>query len=238
MQIGIFVQARMSSRRCPGKVLRTIARKPLLKHLLDSLQHSQLACGITVLTSDQASDDPIAEFCAKQGIHYFRGSLDNVADRFASAVAETNWDAFVRICADSPLLDYRLVDRAIRLYQTSNVDLVTNVAPRSYPAGQSIELIRASTFLNGVKQMTEAEDREHVMPWFYRSLTPDRRINFSAERIASYPKMGVDTEQEFETVSRLISSLALPVWRYPWEDLAALLTQPEETNSNRTEVAA
>ena len=95
---------------------------------------------------DLMDDDKIENFCIEKDIPCFRGPLEDVAKRMLDAAQYYKKDAFVRINGDSPLIDPCIISNAIKIYQNKNYDLVTNVFPRSFPIGQSVEVIRTSTF--------------------------------------------------------------------------------------------
>ncbi|HUE14627.1 MAG TPA: NTP transferase domain-containing protein, partial [Planctomycetaceae bacterium] len=124
-RIGAIVQARMNSRRLPGKSLRPLCGKPMLQYVLENLAQLDELAETIVATSTDPSDDPIAEFCERVGTACFRGPLDNVAERFLQALRTHDLSAFVRISGDSPLLDPRLVARAVALFAESAVDLAS-----------------------------------------------------------------------------------------------------------------
>ena len=159
----------MSSRRLPGKVLRPLAGKPALQYLLERLSHCDEVDRVIVATSGEASDDPVAAFCAAAGALVHRGPLEDVAARFGEVAERFELDAFVRVTADSPLLDQALVDRGAALYREGDFDVVTNVYPRStFPSGQSLEVVRAEAFRRALAGMDDPYEHEHVTPYFYR----------------------------------------------------------------------
>ncbi|MEM1400479.1 MAG: NTP transferase domain-containing protein, partial [Pseudomonadota bacterium] len=125
----VIIQARMTSSRLPGKVLTSVAGRPLLSYLVESMEHCRNAGPIVVASSVEPTDDPIADYCDENGIECFRGPLDDVMARFLLAVEALNANQFVRVCGDSPLLDHRLIDRAISLFWRHKPDLVTNLFP-------------------------------------------------------------------------------------------------------------
>lgn len=175
----------MSSTRCPGKVLRVAGGKPLLGWLLDGLQSRDGGVGeVRVATSADVSDDPIAEYCTERGTAFFRGPLENVALRLLKA--SRSHTHFVRLCADSPLVDPDAVNKAISLAGES--DLVSNV-----PAGgNSVEVIRRSSLQEAYPHMS-TEEREHVTLYFYR-----HEDEFDIKRFKSEPSILVDTESDWE----------------------------------------
>src|ERR1044071_4155673 len=132
MNTGIIVQARMTSRRLPGKVLHVVAGKPLMQYLLERIRAHFNSEKIVVATSSDPSDKPVSEFCAGFGVDCYRGPLDNVADRFKEVVDAYSFDNFVRVSGDSPLLDARLIERGLNTFREGDFDLVTNVLPRTF----------------------------------------------------------------------------------------------------------
>lgn len=226
MRIGAIVQARMTSTRLPGKVLRRVRDRPLLQYLLERLQRCDRLDGVTVATSVDPSDDPIETFCVEFGVSCYRGSLDDVARRCADAAGSRGWDAFVRLCADSPLLDPALVDRAIAEYRSREVDLVTNIFPRSYPHGQSVEVVRTSEFTRVVELMTSADDRQHVTRYYYRHAERYRIYNVRSEVNYGDLVLAVDTPGDLQRFETLVAGFERPHWEYGLSELVRLCPQP------------
>ena len=113
MKFYCFIQARYSSKRLRGKVLKKIGRLTLLEILIRRLKKSKKISKIVVLTSSTNSDQKIVSFCKKKKIHFFCGSLNNVFLRFKSAIKKYKPEKVIRISADSPLMDWRLIDKMI-----------------------------------------------------------------------------------------------------------------------------
>ena len=111
MTVIAIIQARMSSTRLPGKVLLPLANKPVLAHVVDRLSYSRLIEKIVVATSIDSSDDPIADFCYQQNWLCYRGSLEDVLDRYYQTATQFDASAVVRITADCPVIDPVVVDR-------------------------------------------------------------------------------------------------------------------------------
>jgi spore coat polysaccharide biosynthesis protein SpsF len=221
-RIGAIVQARMSSRRLPGKSLRLLGGKPMLQYVLESLTQVDELAGTLVATSTDTSDDPIAELCERFATPCFRGSLDNVAERFLEAARAHSFSAFVRVSGDSPLLDPRLVTRAIDLFGESDADLATNVFPRTYPAGMSVEVIKTEAFERVVPKLSEPDDREHVTSFFYRNAADFQIASFVREVPRRDVHLAVDTPEHFEFVARLVGSMNRPHWDYTVDDILRL----------------
>ncbi len=109
----VFVAARMSSSRLPGKALMQFGDRPLLSHVVDAASSADGAGGVVVLTSREHSDDPIAEWCNYNSVDFFRGNLNDVAGRFLEAANSLGVESFVRVSGDSPMLDPRLISFAV-----------------------------------------------------------------------------------------------------------------------------
>src|SRR5262249_58928814 len=127
------------STRLPDKVLRTVNAKPLVEYVLERLERASSIDVVVVATSNDASDDALASFCEAARVDCHRGSLNDVGGRILDAARSRDADVFVRISADSPLLDQALVDRAVALLEETGCDLATNVYPtRTFPHDQSV----------------------------------------------------------------------------------------------------
>ncbi len=214
-----IVQARMGSSRLPGKVLREVSGKPILQYLLESLQRAKRLAGVVVATSTSTGDMPIVELCERLGVDVFRGDQADVAGRFLDIIEARSVEAFVRICGDSPLLDPRLIDCAIGRFGKGDCDMVTNLRPRSYPRGQSVEVIKSQVFRDAYRTMRHREHFEHVTRWFYENEDQVKIVNFSAERDWSNIHLAVDTAEDLRTIARIVMKLKRPHWQYELREI-------------------
>ncbi|MFA5087935.1 MAG: NTP transferase domain-containing protein [Candidatus Omnitrophota bacterium] len=223
LNIPVFIQARMSSQRLPGKMLIEVQDKPLLSYVVDRLRFSQRAKQIVVITSCDSSDDPLAQWCLKNGVDVFRGDLQDVYGRFAAAARHYGADAFVRISGDSPLIDPEIVDEAIGIFEQGEGDLVTNVFPRSFPKGESVEVIRSKTFLEYDPRITASDEREHVTLFFYRNPQSVRikNISNSAGDYAAH-NLCVDTPDDLARFQKIVGLMDKPLTEYGWQNCLAL----------------
>jgi spore coat polysaccharide biosynthesis protein SpsF (cytidylyltransferase family) len=228
MRIAAIVQARMSSRRLPGKVLTEVAGKPLLHYLHERLIHCRDIDGIIVSTSTDPSDDPVALFCMRHDIPFFRGSLNHVAQRFQETVEAFGLDAFVRVNGDSPLLDPHLIDHAVTLFRAGEADLVTNVFPRTFPPGQSVEVVRGSVFREICPRLDDPQDQEHVTRFFY--LHPDdfKIVNFRAAEAYAPMHLAVDTPSDLERFRSMVQHMTKPHHLYTLDELSDLYAAVED----------
>ncbi len=217
--IGAIIQARMSSQRFPGKVLHEIEGKPILEYLLERLEHSSCLDRVVVATSTDNSDTPIVDYCEKLGVACSRGPLSNVSSRFNSVLETCQFDCFVRVSGDSPLLDPQLIDKAVNIFVNRDLDMVTNVQTRTYPKGQSVEILRADTFRNAYKLMHEDEDFEHVTRFFYKHPEAYQIYNFVSIKDLSSIQLSVDTQEDMKTFESIVSRMSGPHWEYHLQDV-------------------
>ncbi|WP_440923673.1 cytidylyltransferase domain-containing protein, partial [Candidatus Pelagibacter sp.] len=165
----IFVQARMSSKRLPGKVLLKLGNKTVLGHIVDRIKKIKNKKKIIILTSNNKSDDKIIKFCKKKKINFFRGDLNNVYKRYIQAIRKFNNEMFVRINGDSPLIKPSIVDKAKNIYKKNKFDIITNCMIRTFPKGQSVEIINSKIFLESYKFLRKKEHKEHIFLYFYKN---------------------------------------------------------------------
>jgi spore coat polysaccharide biosynthesis protein SpsF (cytidylyltransferase family) len=222
LKIGAIVQARMSSQRLPGKVLQEVKGKPILQYIIERLEHCCTIKEFVIATSRERSDNQIEEFCSKKHVPCYRGSLNDVAGRFKEILEKERWDAFVRVNGDSPLIDQHLIDNGVNLFIDGNFDLVTNVFPRTYPSGQSIEIVRANTFKEIYSQMNDSDDFEHVTNFFYRNPKEFKIINFTSLTDYSSVHLSVDTLQDMQVFSGIIKRMTRPHWDYHVEEVLVM----------------
>jgi spore coat polysaccharide biosynthesis protein SpsF len=185
----------MNSRRLPGKPLRDIAGKPLLQWVIESLEHVEGGAGVVVATSTDSRDDALADWCAARGCACYRGSLDDVAGRVLEAARARGAEAFVRVSGDSPLIDPVLVTQAIGMFRRGDVDLVTNVQQRTFPKGNSVEVVRISALESQLTRFGTQDDREHVTSVLYRHPEQVRIVNFASDAPAGQIQLSVDTRR-------------------------------------------
>ncbi len=198
----IFVQARMTSSRYPGKVLAPLKGTPLIGHLMTRICEVRPVEDIIVLTSVEISDDPLVEYLNYLGVQTFRGPLDNVFRRFQLCLKEFECQWFFRISADSPLFEPDLINRMTPFSERSKFDLVTNVFPRSFPKGHSLEMLKSSVFEGIDSSLLTIDQKEHVTKIYY-----DNPCQYSIKNISSGNKdmaeinLCVDTLQDLNRLS-------------------------------------
>jgi spore coat polysaccharide biosynthesis protein SpsF len=208
----ILIQARMSSNRLPGKVLKSLCSKPLIKHITDNLRQNLPESEIIIITSRKRSDDVISNFAQSEKVKCYRGSLENVYERFCGAIKLHSIPHFVRICADSPLLDIGLVQTSIEEFKSQDVDLVTNIFPRSFPKGQSVEVIRSTTFASETYRQLENFSAEHVTQAFYHNSQRYKIVNLLNSIDQSKETLAIDTFEDMLNTEDYLTRNSYPTY--------------------------
>ncbi|MEP5611379.1 MAG: hypothetical protein ABJP45_03985 [Cyclobacteriaceae bacterium] len=225
MKIGIIVLCRFNSSRLPGKILKEIEGKYVLTYILERLENSDYSEGVVVATSTSASDDPIAEYCQKNSINLFRGSLENVSDRFAQCAKQNDFEYAVRVNGDNLFTDARLVDQGVEIAVDGQYDFVSNVNNRTYPTGMSVEVVKTSFYLNLLDSFDSPTYREHVTSWLYEH--PDSGLYkyfYNESMVAAHGlKLALDCEEDLNFVSLLLRNMDKPHTEYSWQEIVKLV---------------
>jgi spore coat polysaccharide biosynthesis protein SpsF len=203
-----FVQARYSSKRLRGKVLKKFGKSTLLEIIVKRLKKSKKINKIVVLTSNSKEDKKIINLCKKNKIDYFSGSLNNVFLRFKLAIKKYTPKKVIRICADSPLIDWRLIDKMINLSKNFvTYDIISNVKIRTFPKGQSVEILKSEIF-NISNNLLNADQREHVTKFFYDK-KKYKIYNYKSEKMYNKYNLCVDNYNDYLLISKLINKKSI-----------------------------
>ncbi|HEY2990934.1 MAG TPA: NTP transferase domain-containing protein [Candidatus Binatia bacterium] len=210
--VRVFVQARMGSKRFPGKVLAPFQGKPIIGHVIAAAARALPYDRIVVATSGEPADDPLACYVRKLGVAVYRGALDNVVARLQACLQDHPCDWFFRLCADSPLLDSGLIEALARYSDRRDVDLVTNVFPRTFPKGQSVEMVKAETFAAIDAHRLTEQQKEHATQIYYYHPERFKIVNV----VSSEPKLAeatyvVETVEDLKRLEHLHTQFSLPL---------------------------
>jgi spore coat polysaccharide biosynthesis protein SpsF len=230
-----ILQARMSSTRLPGKVLKPILGRPMLGRHIDRLKRSKMIDRLVVATSAEPSDDPIAAFCAAEGIGCHRGPLQDVLARYEGAARDNDpIDHVVRLTGDCPLADPEVIDQVIRTHLAGGYDYSSNTNPPTYPDGLDTEIMTREALRVMAAEASTPHEREHVTPFLYRRPERFRLGKLQNEIDRSQMRWTVDTPDDFLMVDAVYREL-LPVnERFGSADILALLERrPDIAALNR-----
>ena len=206
MILGIL-QARVSSRRLPGKVLKPILGRPMLERLIERLRRSRRMDKVVFSTSSDASDDAIAALCQSLAVECFRGSLDDVLDRFYQAADRHSAGNVVRLTGDCPLADPTVVDRLIELHAAGGYDYTSNTLTRSYPDGLDAEVTQMRCLEAAWREARLPSEREHVTPFIYRHPERFHLGNLAQPTDLSHLRWVVDEPADFAFIAAIYGAL-------------------------------
>lgn len=201
-----ILQARMSSSRLPGKVMKPLLGQPMIARQVERLRRSNRLSRLVVATSTRADDDVLADWCRAAGLDCFRGDLDDVLSRFLGVLAANDWpEHFVRLTADCPLADPELIDAVVEEHLASGADYTSMHEGRTFPKGLDVEPVRTSA-LRDAAGFARGEDREHVTRYLYTH--PDRyRIHVVRREPPQRYRWTVDTPEDFAFVEAVYADL-------------------------------
>ena len=200
MSVNAIIQARCGSTRFPNKVFALIDGKPLLWHVVNRLKYATKIDDIIVATTVSEKDDKIEEWCKENNVYCFRGSEENVLNRYYSASEAFPSDYVVRITADDPFKEPKVIDAVITKLIEEGYDHVTNNLPPSFPEGLDCEAFKKSALDRSEKEAETAFEREHVTQYIYHHPEIFKIGNVSNGENLSYLRWTVDKDVDFEMV--------------------------------------
>jgi len=171
MKVVAVIQARMSSTRLPGKVLKTASGRTMLDRMIERVRKSAMIDQVIVATTTDPSDNAIVRACHRYDTEVYRGSLLDVLDRYYQAAKQYQANIIVRLTGDCPLIDPRLIDDVVKALVDQQVDFACNRLPppfaRTYPIGLDVEASTIAALENAWRNADQKHEREHVFPYLY-----------------------------------------------------------------------
>ena len=229
MNVGI-IQARTGSSRLPEKIMMEIEGKTMLEHMIERVSKSKKLDKIVIATTTKEDDDVIVALAKKLNIDYFRGSEDDVLDRYYNASKKFNANVIVRLCSDSPLLDGNIVDDVIEKYLSGNYDFVGNLAPspRTYPDGLGVEVFSSELLADAQLNAKKPSEREHVT--FYMWMQPGKfkihRVDL--EKDLSKYRFNLDYNADYTLLKKIFEYFYLKNKNFNFEDVITWLERNPE----------
>lgn len=229
-KLPIVLQARLGSKRLPGKVLLPAAGRPMLEILVERLRRARRVSQIILATSDAPTDRALVVEAERLGLPCFVGSEDDVLARYLGAVRQYDLPAVVRITGDCPLMDPAVVDAAIERFLALGPDYLSNVRPRSYPDGLDVEVISAAALERTDRECRDPSLREHVTLYIARH--PERFEHAAlphpdAARLAPL-RWTLDTEADYRFLKAVIEALLPEKPDFDMDDVLDLLARRPE----------
>lgn len=228
MNIVALLQARCSSSRLPNKVLADILGQPMLARQIERVRRATSLDQLVVVTSTAAEDDAIESLCAAIGVACFRGSLDDVLDRFYQAARAYQASDIVRLTGDCPLADPVVIDRVVREHIEQGADFTSNALEPTFPDGLDVEVMRFSALEWAWREARMTSEREHVTPGIYQH--PERFSLWPVVQAENQTHMRwvVDNPEDLSFVRTVYQRLYPGNPVFSSEDILALLQREPE----------
>lgn len=212
MKIIGLTQARIGSSRLPGKVLLTINDKTLLQIHLERAIKSKLVNKWVIATTNEKGSDFICEIASKLSLDCFKGSIDDVLDRFYFAVKDYQPDYVVRITSDCPLVDPQIIDQVVKVCVEQEMDYASNTLIPTFPDGIDVEVFKFSALEKAWKDSLLTSEREHVTPYIWKNSTFFNKnlfksTNITAPKDFSEIRLTVDYKEDFDLLKLLIKNI-------------------------------
>lgn len=229
-----IIQARMGSTRLPGKVMMNILDKPMLWHVISRVKHSNILNDIVIATTTLNEDKRILEFASEMGIKSYAGSKDDVLDRFYRAAMITNADVIVRITADCPLSDPKVIDEVVLFYLNNDFDYVSTSIEPTYPDGIDVEVFGFDVLKKAWNEAKLPSEREHVTPFIWKNPGIFKIQNYKYNENISYMRWSVDEKCDLEFIIEIYKKLYHEGNIFYIEDIIKILEKyPELMYMNR-----
>lgn len=218
-----IVQARVSSKRLPDKVLKPILGHTMLSLEIERINRSIRIDKILIATSTDTSDDAIESICSQMKVLCFRGSLDDVLDRFYQATLYYKPDHIVRLTGDCPLIDPQTIDNVIDYYTSGNFDYVSNTLKPTFPDGLDVEIFSYAALETARKEASLPSQREHVTPYIYQHPDKFNIGSYEHNTDLSHMRWTVDKQEDFVFVNNIYDLLYPFNENFTFRDILDLL---------------
>lgn len=233
MKVLAILQARVSSSRLPGKILKPILGKPMILQQIERVKLTPSIDQLIVATSTSESDNTLVDILLENNIKVFRGSLNDVLDRFYKATLENSAEHVVRLTGDSPLSDPEIIENVIQQHIELNVDYTSNSLPETFPDGLDVEVFRFECLKKAWEEADLPSEREHVTPYIRNSVDKFTRSNIEYFRDLSNMRWTVDEPEDFEFIEKLYEGLYSKNKTFNMSDVLTFLQEhPDLTKIN------
>ena len=227
----VIVQARMSSTRLPGKVLKLVNGMPVIYWQIERIKKSSMNLRIVVATSNDASDDQLVNFLISKNIEVFRGSLDNVYSRFIEVAKSLKYEIIVRSTADCPFFMPEILDEMLRDFVRSEVDYLSNTNPPTYPDGLDIEIFKFDALISLESRDLTKMEKEHVTYGIYTRPEEFTLKNYSNKENLSNLRWTLDYFEDLLFIRQVFKNWISSEDKFGFEDLLVFLRQNTSLHS-------
>lgn len=234
MRVVGIVQARMDSTRLPKKALKDILGKPMLWHIINRVKNSELIDDIIIACTNKDGDDLIEEFARKNSIKCYRGSVDDIVDRFYNAAKFAKADIIIRLWGDCPLIDPKLIEKVLKIFIKNNYDYANNFNPATYPTGMNFEIYTYKVLEKIWKETTDPFYREYPFECIYKNSGSLKILFDKNKNNLSHIHLTVDYEEDFEIITQIYESLYTKNRKFDLNDILNFIKKnPDIIKSNK-----
>lgn len=206
--IGCIIQARMGSSRLPGKVMMEVNEENnVLDFVINQIKNASMVDEIVVATSNLIEDEIIVEYLEKQSVKTFLGNPTDLLDRYFQCAKKFSYEIIVRITADNPLIDPKIVDVVIEEFENKNFDYVTNSLTKTFPHGTEVEVFSFNSLKDAWKNAKLPSEREHVTPYIKNHPEKFRIFNVENDKDYSQYRWTVDHLNDLKLVREIIKKI-------------------------------
>lgn len=205
-----MIQARMGSTRLPNKVMMDLSGKPAIVQLINRLKYSKRIDKIIVVTTNHKADDVIEKICKEINLEYFRGSEEDVLDRYYKAYKENKLnenDTIIRITGDCPLIDPELLDKVVDFYNEGKYDYVSNAIEPTFPDGLDTEVFRGKALEEAWLNASLKSEREHVTVYIRNHIETYKIGSYKGSKDLSNLRWTLDEIEDYEFIKEIYDAL-------------------------------
>ena len=204
IKVSAIIQARMSSTRLPGKVAKNILGKPMLYRIFERLTYCKKLDKIIIASSINKKDDKIENICKKYNMPIYRGKEQDLIDRFYQTLKILKSEAILRITADCPLVDPKIIDKIIDIYNYYKYDYISNNRPNaSWPQGLDCEIISAALIKRLWRNLADSFRREWFTTVIFENFSKYNAFCYKNKRDLSWMRLTVDYKEDLELVRKI-----------------------------------
>jgi len=227
------IQARIGSTRLANKVLLDLEGKTVLEHVIDRVRKSKLVSETVVATTVLGEDLKIVDLCSGKGVKVYRGSENDVLDRFYQAAILFNAEDIVRVTADCPLIDHKVIDDVLNLHFKKGSDYTSNIIEETFPDGEDVEVFTLDALKRAWQDAKLSSEREHVTPYIRKKPDIFKLSNLACEKDLSEKRWTLDEKEDYEFIKKIYAALYKKNRFFGIEEvLAVLRSHPEYEEIN------
>ncbi len=219
-----IIQARMGSTRLPGKSLIEIEGKTLLEHIINRVRYSKTIDEIIIATTTNQEDKAIVNLVEKLKVKAYTGSSEDVLDRFYQTAIRFGGKVLVRITADDPFKDPKIIDEIVNyFFSHPELDYVSNTIEPTYPIGIDVEVFSFTALEKAWKEAKTMIEREHVTPYIWDNLGLFKIANIKNHANLSHLRWTIDNQKDLEMTRAVYKELYVEDEIFYMDDILQLL---------------